>query len=72
MERGLRDSPDEPARKRKILVNLVTDFGYAPPLWQLRVGDFRVFYDLDEASRSVRVRAVRRKPPHATTEEIVE
>ena len=38
-----------------------------PPIWQLRIGDHRVFYDVDEGERRVFVRAVRRKPPHRTT-----
>ena len=29
------------------------------------------FYDVDEANAAVIVRAVRRKPPHTTTEEIL-
>jgi len=36
-----------------------------------RVGDWRVFYDVDGEERRVYVRAVRRKPPHRTTEEIL-
>jgi len=30
-----------------------------------------VFYDVDEEKMTVHVRAVRRKPPHRTTEEIL-
>ncbi len=40
-----------------------------PPIWELRVGEFRIFYDVAEEERKVYVRAVRRKPPHKTTEE---
>ena len=43
---------------------------HVPPIWQLRIGDHRAFYDVDEVTRVVFVRAVGRKPPHATTEEI--
>jgi hypothetical protein len=32
---------------------------------------YRVFYDVDDAAGRVIVRAVRRKPPHKTTEEIL-
>jgi mRNA-degrading endonuclease RelE of RelBE toxin-antitoxin system len=38
--------------------------------WQLRVGDFRVFYDVDVEQKAVIVRAVRRKGTR-TTEEIL-
>ena len=38
------------------------------PVWQLRVGDFRVFYDVDEREREVVVRAVRRKGSKTTQE----
>ena len=36
-----------------------------------RVGTWRVFYDVAVTERRVVVRAVRRKPPHRTTEEIL-
>lgn len=32
-----------------------------PPLWELRVGDYRVSYDIDERTATVVVRAVRHK-----------
>jgi mRNA-degrading endonuclease RelE of RelBE toxin-antitoxin system len=35
------------------------------------VGEYRVFYDVGEVERVVYVRAIRRKPPHRTTEEIL-
>ena len=41
------------------------------PVWQLSVGDFRVFYDIVEDDRLVIVRAVRSKPAHRTTDEIL-
>ncbi len=37
-------------------------------VWQLRVGDFRVFYDVDEERREVVVRAIRRKGSKTTKE----
>jgi mRNA-degrading endonuclease RelE of RelBE toxin-antitoxin system len=42
-----------------------------PPIWELRVGEYRVFYDVSPEAKVVYVRAVRRKPPHRTTEEIL-
>jgi len=60
-----------PTRHRKILEVTEASFAFDPPLWELRIGDFRVFYDVAEQSQTVYVRAVREKPPHATTEEIL-
>jgi mRNA-degrading endonuclease RelE of RelBE toxin-antitoxin system len=42
-----------------------------PPIWELRVGVFRVFYDVATEVDVVYVRTVRREPPHRTTEEIL-
>ena len=46
-------------------------FDAVPPIWQLSVGDVRVFYDIDETDKVVYVRAIRRKPPGKTTKEIL-
>lgn len=64
-------APTTATHQRKLLVGVRPRFEAVPPIWQLRVGDHRVFYDVDEASRVVHVRAVRRKPPHKATEEIL-
>ncbi len=34
-------------------------------------GKFPVFYDVEETEQTATVRAVRHKPPHASTEEIL-
>jgi mRNA-degrading endonuclease RelE of RelBE toxin-antitoxin system len=67
----LTRQPTVLTRHIKRLRNLVPPFEAVPPIWQLRVGDYRVLYDVDERSQRVFVRAVRRKPPHRTTEEIL-
>jgi mRNA-degrading endonuclease RelE of RelBE toxin-antitoxin system len=54
-----------------LLRGLHPPWQHLEPVWELRVGEYRVFYDVDEASKLVMVRAVRHKPPHATTEEIL-
>lgn len=41
------------------------------PVWELRVDEYRVFYDVDEADQTVKIRVVRHKPAHKTTEEIL-
>jgi mRNA-degrading endonuclease RelE of RelBE toxin-antitoxin system len=35
-------------RNRKILVGLVPPWEHVPPVWELRIGEYRVFYDVDE------------------------
>ncbi len=62
---------DLATKQIKRLRKLVPPFAAVPPIWQLRVGDYRVFYDVDETENRVFIRAVRRKPPHRTTEEIL-
>jgi mRNA-degrading endonuclease RelE of RelBE toxin-antitoxin system len=51
----LSTHPDQPTRKRKKL----EENDLAP--WELRVGDFRVFYDIDVENRVVIVVAVGKK-----------
>ena len=56
---------------KKIVVGLKPPWEHEEPVWELRVGPFRVFYDVNEAEQSVVIRAVREKTPHRTTEEIL-
>lgn len=67
----LTHEPTIITRNRKRLEPLVPSFEAVPPIWELRVGEYRVFYDVDEDEKIVYVRAVRRKAPGQTTEEIV-
>ena len=53
-----------------VLLDFVPGFAHDPPVWELRVGDFRVFYDVDEEAEVVNVRAVREKAHGQTTEDI--
>jgi mRNA-degrading endonuclease RelE of RelBE toxin-antitoxin system len=71
IERQLEAEPDVPTRNRKVLAALRPPWTGLDPVWELRVGDFRVFYDVDAEESRVYVRAIRRKPPHRTTEEIL-
>jgi len=71
IERQLSHEPTRETRNRKILRGLTPPWEHMEPAWELRVGEYRVFYDVDEAAGQVMVRAVRRKPPHKTTEEIL-
>ena len=62
IQRKLSHEPGRPTKHIKQLRNLVPPFETVRPIWQLRTGDYRVFYDVDEAARRIIVRAVRRKP----------
>ena len=70
IERCLGDGPQEPSRNGKELSALVPPWDHVPPVGELRVGDHRVFYDVDAGARLVTVRAVRRKG-RSTTREII-
>jgi mRNA-degrading endonuclease RelE of RelBE toxin-antitoxin system len=52
VERDLSDRPDEPTKKRKLLREnpLAT--------WELRLGELRVFYDINKQELAVEVVAV--------------
>jgi mRNA-degrading endonuclease RelE of RelBE toxin-antitoxin system len=71
IETQLRDSPTTPVRNRKLLVNLTPPWEAEPPIWELRVGEYRVFYDVSDEEQVVYVRAIRRKPAGKSTEEIL-
>jgi mRNA-degrading endonuclease RelE of RelBE toxin-antitoxin system len=71
IEKHLRHKPDVETRRRKPLPGLVPPWEHVVPVWELRVDECRVFYDVDQAGQTVKVRAVRHKPTHKTTEEIV-
>jgi len=67
----LTHRPTEETRNRKKVVGLIPPWEHVEPVWELRVGEFRVFYDVYEDESRVVVRAIRRKPPHQTTKEIL-
>jgi mRNA-degrading endonuclease RelE of RelBE toxin-antitoxin system len=71
IEEQLPHQPTVETKNRKPVPVTQASFRFEPPLWELRVGAYRVFYDVDQAQEIVFVRAVRDKPPHATTEEVL-
>ncbi len=71
IELQLRHEPTRQSRNRKMLVGLVPPWEHVEPVWELRIGEYRVFYDVDQARSTVSIRAIRPKPPHRTTEEIL-
>ena len=67
----LAHQPSRRTRNKKILQGLNPPWKHKGPMWELRVGEYRVFYDVDSEQNRVIVRALRYKPPHLTTEEIL-
>ena len=67
----LAHEPTVSTRHRKCLGSASPEFEHVLPVWELRVGDFRVFYDVDDDVNAVFVRAVRRKEPDQTTDEVI-
>jgi len=71
IEMQLTYQPTRRTRNQKPIEGLIPPWEYVPPVWELRVGNYRVFYDVDEAVSVVMIRAIRYKPPHVTTEDIL-
>jgi mRNA-degrading endonuclease RelE of RelBE toxin-antitoxin system len=71
IEEQLCREPARETRNRKLLSGISPPFDAVPPIWELRVGEHRIFYDVNIEERTVHVRAVRRKAPHETTREIL-
>jgi len=71
IEEQLTHEPSMITKNRKRLDNLVSPWETAALIWELRIGEYRVFYDVSDAESVVYVRAVRRKPPGTKTEDIV-
>ena len=64
----LTKNPADATRRKKRLEGLAPPWDAVRPIWQLRVGDFCVFYDVDEERQEVIVRAIRRKGTKTTRE----
>jgi mRNA-degrading endonuclease RelE of RelBE toxin-antitoxin system len=71
IEEQLLVEPMRETRNRKILEGVTPPWEHEAALWELRIREFRVFYDVQEEEQCVVIRAIRRKPPHKTTEEIL-
>lgn len=71
IEEQLTYEPETPTRNRKLLENLTPPWQTVAPIWELRVGEYRVFYDVSAAEPVVYVRAVRKKPPGTKTEDML-
>ncbi len=71
IEEQLTHEPETVTRNRKLLENLTPPWQTVAPVWELRVGDYRVFYDVSATESVVYVRAVRKKPLGTKTEDIL-
>jgi mRNA-degrading endonuclease RelE of RelBE toxin-antitoxin system len=71
IEEQLAHEPGARTRNRKLLENLVPPWQTVAPIWELRVGEYRVLYDVLPTESVVYVRAVRRKPRGTKTEDIL-
>ncbi len=71
IEEQLLYQPTLATRNLKLLAGVQPSFACEPPIWELRVGSYRVFYDVDEAAQIVYVRAICEKLPPVRTEEIL-
>jgi len=71
IEEQLTHEPDTSTKNRKLLENLFPSWRGVAPIWELRVGEYRVFYDVSVADSVAYVRAVRRKTRGARTEDIL-
>ena len=54
----LLNEPTRETRNKKVLADVEPPWPFKDPLRELRVGDYRVFYDVDSASQEVHVLAV--------------
>jgi mRNA-degrading endonuclease RelE of RelBE toxin-antitoxin system len=59
---------DIPSKNRKLLR---PESEADKPMWELRVGEYRVIYEVDRKDGAVHVRAVRHKPPEKRTKDIL-
>lgn len=71
IDEQLSYEPAARTRNRKPLFGLKPAWEHLEPVWELRVGEFRVFYDIDEVAALVTIRVIRHKPTYKTTEEIL-
>lgn len=71
IEEQLRHKPTSTSRNRKNLGSMLFRFEHVPPVWELRVGEFRVFYNVSTEEAIVNIRAIRKKGQGQNTEDII-
>jgi mRNA-degrading endonuclease RelE of RelBE toxin-antitoxin system len=70
MEEKLTYEPMVETRNRKQLRNPLPRFAHVGPVWELKVGSFRVIYNVSEELQTVYVRSVRQKKQGQTTQDV--
>jgi mRNA-degrading endonuclease RelE of RelBE toxin-antitoxin system len=71
IDEQLPHQPTVETKNRKPLIAVQADFEHREPVWELRVEAYRVYYDVSEESHTVFIRAIREKPSHSTTEQVL-
>ena len=71
IDEQLSHEPLKKTKNKKILIGVKPPWTQEGPVWELRVGEFRVFYEVNEEKEEVTVHAVKHKPPHLTMEDIL-
>ena len=71
IEEQLTYEPETTTRNRKLLETLSPPWQTVASILELRVGEYRLFYDVSAEESVVYVRAVRKKPPGTKTEDIL-
>ncbi len=68
IEEQLTHEPNTVTRRKKILEALEPPWDQLGPVWQLRVGEYRIYYDVVQEEKMVIVRAIREKRQRTTVE----
>jgi mRNA-degrading endonuclease RelE of RelBE toxin-antitoxin system len=71
VDRQLAHEPTVATRNRKYIQGIKPPWSEKEGFWELRIGEYRVFYDVDDEAEQVVVQAIRHKPPHKTTKDIL-
>jgi mRNA-degrading endonuclease RelE of RelBE toxin-antitoxin system len=74
IEEQLTHQPSNKTRNRKPLEldpDLIPLLGGMPPIWELRIDEFRVFYDVSESEQMVVVRRALQKRTGQSTEDMI-
>ena len=71
IETKLSIDPNVETKDKKRLGQEKADFTYLPPLWELKAGQWRVFYEVSVEDERVFIHAIREKPAHMTTAEVL-
>lgn len=68
IERKLLINPTKLSKNIKCLEPMILGFEHEEPLWELRVNEYRVFYDVNSLTKTVVIRAVKHKGTKTTGE----